>query len=607
MRTRAFLAAVFLTISAYGGEVCPVGGAGVIAGNPAGLYRQLSQSAEAVAPTAIATGRRRSSGTPSTVVITMPVVNYVDSGILAKLIEQRVQPTTLSTDSEFLRRVMLDLTGQIPDAATVQAFMADAVANKRGRKIDELIATDAFADRWTMWFGDLVQNVQVSNNVREYYFGRNVYYTWIRDSIRAAKPYDQMVRELVTGSGDSFAIGNANFIVRQLQRNGPAQDTYDNLAASSGEKFLGMPMLCTSCHSGARHLESVNSYLATRTRTDFWETAAFFSRVVARPEVADPANPNIRKFVVSDNLTGRYNLNTQDGNKSPREAAAGAPAYVMPAFVLTGEEPRVGESYRQAYGRILTSDRQFARNTVNLLWKEMFGLGMVEPVASFDLLKLDTQPTHPALLEAMTTDFIASGYSIRALLRTITNSTTYQLSSRYSAGDWNEAWVPVYARHYPRRLPSEMTLDAVAKATSVPVSIPVQGMTAVSRAMLLPDPTEGGRAGYSTFLNEFGRGDRDDVARTNDTSITQALEMMNDTVVTSRVKRATANSTVAKVLATTTDPAVVADQLYLATLSRLPTAEEKAFALASLRSGTLAQKTEDLQFALLNSLEFLFY
>ncbi len=607
MRTRAFLAAVFLTSAAYGGEVCPVGGAGVIAGNPGKLYRQLSASAEAVAPTAAVTGRRRAAGIPSTVMVSMPVVNYVDSQILAKLIEQRVQPAALSSDAEFLRRVMLDLTGQIPDAVTVQAFVADATSNKRSRKIDELISSVAFSDRWTMWFGDLVQNVQSSNNVREYYIGRNAYYTWIRDSFRTAKPYDQMVRELVTGSGDSFVVGNANFIVRQLQPNGPPQDTYDNLATSSGEKFLGMPLLCTSCHSGARHLESVNGYLATRTRTDFWKMAAFFSRVSARAEVADPANPNLRKYQVADNTTGRYNLNTQDGNKSPRVAATGELPYVTPAFLLTGEQPKANETYRQAYGRILTADRQFARNTVNLLWKEMFGLGIVEPVTAFDLALLATQPTHPALLEEMTSDFIAGGYSIRGLLRTIANSTTYQLSSRYTAGEWNEAWVPIYARHYPRRLPSEMALDAIASATSVPISIAVQGMSAVNRAMLLPDPLEGQRAGYGTFLNEFGRGDRDNVARTSDTSMTQALEMMNDTVVTSRVKRSTANSTVAKVLASTTDPAVVADQLYLATLSRLPSADEKALALAYLRSGTLAQKTEDLQFALLNSLEFLFY
>jgi hypothetical protein len=125
--------------------------------------------------------------------------------------------------------------------------------------------------------------------------------------------------------------------------------------------------------------------------------------------------------------------------------------------------------------------------------------------------------------------------------------------------------------------------------------------------MKLPDTLEGGRNNYGRFLDEFGRGDRDATARTNDTSIAQSLSLMNDpTVVVNRVHRNTANSTVAKVLASTTDPGSIADQLYLATLSRRPTAAERQQAIAYLNSGVLAQKTEDLQWVLLNSLEFLF-
>jgi hypothetical protein len=125
--------------------------------------------------------------------------------------------------------------------------------------------------------------------------------------------------------------------------------------------------------------------------------------------------------------------------------------------------------------------------------------------------------------------------------------------------------------------------------------------------MQLPDPYEGGRrTPTALFINSFGRGDRDDVGRTNDSTISQALGMMNDTVVTTRVKRATRGSTVERVLAATTDPGSIADQLYLATLSRRPTADERQAAIDFLRDGTLAERTEDLQFVLLNTLEFIF-
>jgi hypothetical protein len=125
--------------------------------------------------------------------------------------------------------------------------------------------------------------------------------------------------------------------------------------------------------------------------------------------------------------------------------------------------------------------------------------------------------------------------------------------------------------------------------------------------MQLPDTVEpSSRNQFGMFLNEFGRGDRDTDARTNDTSIVQALSLLNNAIVTTRVRNATAGSTVAKVLASTTDPAAITDQLFLATLSRHPMDAEKSTAVAYLRSGTLAQKAEDLQFVLINSLEFIF-
>jgi len=570
----------------------------------AALYHQLSVTTEAVAPTT----RHRASEPPKS--IFPATVNFIDTEVFNKMRQDGVAPTNIAGDEEFLRRVTLDLTGQIPDTATVQAFLADTGADKRARKIDQLLASDAFVDRWTMWFGDLVQNVQVSTNSREYYFGRNAYYTYIHDSIRNGKAYDQMVREIISGKGDSYANGPSNFWVRQMQPNGPIQDTYDNLAAQSGDKFLGMPLLCLSCHNGLGHLELVNTYLKSKARYDFWGEASFFSRTRAtRSAYVDPANPNANfyKYDVEDNVAnGTYQLNTTSGNKSPRVAVNGQ-STVSPAFILTGEAPRPGEPYRDALGRTLTADPQFARAAVNYLWKEMFGLAFVEPVNNFDLNKLDSQPTHPNLLTLLANEFTADHYDLRTILKTITMSSTYQLSTQYAPGNWNESWTPYFARHLAHRLTAEAMVDAIARATSVPITFTVNGLGTVMSAMKLPDTLEGGRNVYGRFLDEFGRGDRDATARSNDTSIAQALSLMNDQqVVVNRVHRATANSTVAKVLASTTDPGSITDQIFLATLSRRPTAAERQTAMVYLSSGVLAQKTEDLQWVLLNSLEFLF-
>ena len=534
-----------------------------------------------------------------------PFGNDVDAEIYARLAGAGIEPAALAGDEEFLRRIHVDLTGTIPTASEVDAFLADTAADKRTKKIDDLLRSDAFTDRWTMWFGDLVQNVQISSNSREYYLGRNAYHTWIRDSIANNKPYNAMVREVLEGEGNNFQSGVANYVVRQLQPNGPPQDTYDNLAAHSAEKFLGMPMLCISCHDGQGHLEMVNWYLRGKSREDFWKMAAFFAKTTARGErYTDPANPNanIIRFQVGTNNNAAYRLNTTDGNKSPRQPKTGQATTITPAFITTGETPRLGETYRAAYARMLTADRQFARNTVNLLWREMFGRGIVEPVNAFDLAKLDTQASHPALLEKLTDTFIVKNYDLRAMLRVMATSNAYQLTSRYDGPHPDESY---FARRQPRRLQAEVLVDAIGTATNQRYNFAVQGMPVLNRAMQLPDPLEARRAGAGVLMNTFGRGDRDDVARSNDSAISQALAMMNDRVVTDRVRR-TSTSTVGILTSTLTDRGQIVERLYLQTLSRRPTAQEKQIAVGYLNAGPLVERTEDLQYVLINSLEFLF-
>jgi hypothetical protein len=578
----------------------------------AALFHQLSVTAEAVAPS----GRRRAVEPPAGSAAVYPFsVNYIDNEIFGKMKTDGIRPAAISSDEEFLRRVTIDLTGQIPDAATVQAFVADKSADKRTKTIDALLASDAFVDRWTMWFGDLVQNVQVSSNSREFPQGRNAFYTYIHDSIKANKPYDQMVREILGANGDSFSAGQVNFWVRQIQPNGPIQDTYDNLAAESGSMFLGMPMQCLSCHNGLGHLEQVNVYLKSHARYEFWGNAAFFSRGRATRQV-DATNKNLFSWSLTDAANGSYALNTTSGNKTARVPPGPGQNNVSPAFLMTGETPRAGEPWRDAYARMLTAHPQFARATVNYLWKELFTLGIVEPANNIDPSRLDpnnlpagqtVQPNHPNLLTLLANDFTTNRYDIKALLRTMVLSNAYQLSAQYTAATWNESWTPYYARRIPHRLMSEEMLDAIAKATSVPVTYTISGGGTTTSAMKLPDTLEVRNNVYGRFLDEFGRGNRDDQARANDTSIAQALSLMNDaTVVVNRTHRSTANSTVAKTLAASTDPNVITDQLYLNTLSRYPTAAEKTQAVAYLKSGTLANKTEDLQWVLLNSREFLF-
>lgn len=575
-------------------------------------WQRLSRTSELVAPS----GRRRSVAQPPATIVSK---NFIDDEIFGKMKADGVRWTVPASDEEFLRRVYLDLTGQIPTATRARDFLADARSDKRERLVDELLASEEFVERWTLWFGDLVQNVVVSGNINVGPQGRNAFHKFIGDSLRARTPYDQLVRDVITGSGGQNTSGPANYWVRQIQTNGPIHDTWDNLSAHTGEKFLGLPLTCISCHNGIGHLEQVNTGLVPRTREDFWRNAAFFSHEYHRPQ-RDPVSNRVEWFIEPSAAAGPriprgYVLNTTQGNKTPRQPIAGGSSTVEPAFFLSGEKPGATETRRQAYARILTAHPQFARATANYLWKEIFGLGIVEPADSFDLLRQDPatlspgaalQPTHPKLITRLAEHFSGSGYDLRALLKTIVLSSTYQLSAIYTPGEWSETLTPYYPRHYPRRMLAESVADAVVRATGVPHQrLTVGGGAALQRAMQLPDPTEP-RGSFASFINAFGRGDRDSTERSREGSIVQALGMLNDTFVTSRIRNA-GGSTVQRTLQATRDPGAIADELYLATLSRRPTASERAEAVALLTGGDIVSRTEDLQFALLNRLEFLYY
>ena len=383
-----------------------------------------------------------------------------------------------------------------------------------------------------------------------------------------------------------------------------------------------MNLFCTSCHSGKGHTDQLNLWLTSVGRGDFWGMSAFWSRTTLKRSGATSAE---YYYTIADSASGNYALGTTTGNKTPRDGKvwAGGETSVTPRFVLGGEAPHAGEAYRAALARMVTANPQFARAAVNYLWREMFTVGIVEPPWDFDLLRQDAsqqlpagwtpQPTHPALLKMLADELAASGFDIRTTLRTLALSSSYQLSSFYPAG-WKEEYAPLFARHFVRRLRAEEVLDAVTKATSVPAVLNVLDYAVpVAWAGQLPDgyePRGTGGTVYRAFLDSYLRGNRDTVPRSSEGSISQALSQLNSTVVTSRVKASTAGSTVAQVVAAKATPEQAVDTLFVATLSRLPTPGERADALAILTAlpagKTFASACEDLQFALLNKLDFLF-
>jgi hypothetical protein len=552
---------------------------------------------------------------------TIPRKNFIDDAIFGRMAAAGIRSALLASDVEYLRRVTLDLTGRIPSGADVVTFMADTNPSKRDARVDALIGSPEFIDKWTMFLGDLFKNKTVSNNINRQIKGRDAFYLYLKDAVNTNKPYDQLARELITGSGDSFAQGEANWPLGNTIAMGPVQDTYDGQAVNLASMFLGINVVdCLLCHDGARHLDQVNLWGAQQKRQNMWGLSAYFARVRMQAQSVTVNAQNINKFIVSDTATGEYQLNTTSGNRVARQPINGVSVIPPnnPFKPATAGGLQSGDTRRQALARQVTGDIQFSRAIVNYIWEKFMVEAFVSPSNTFDLARLDPnnppaapwtlQPTNPQLMDQLAQWFQANHYDLRALMSLIAKSTAYQLSATY-AGHWDVSYVPFYARRYVRRLDAEEVHDGIAKATAIPGNYPLQGsdLLAVQWAMQLPDPSEPRTNGtVAAFLNAFGRGDRDTNPRRSDGSILQALDMLNSPVLLSRIHQNNQGSHLATLLSQTSDPQTVLWDLFLSTLSRPPTSQEITLFTPMFQQQGNRVAAENLQWLLLNKVDFLF-
>jgi hypothetical protein len=549
----------------------------------------------------------------------IPRKNFIDDAIFGRMATAGIQSAPLASDIEFLRRVTLDLTGRIPSGADVVRFVNDPNPAKRDLKVDSLIGSPEFVDKWTMFLGDLYKNNASNNNVNRTVNGRDTFYLYLKEAVSTNKPYDQLARELISASGDSFGEGEVNWAVGNTIAMGPVQDTYDGHAVNLASMFLGINVAdCLLCHDGARHLDQVNLWGAKLKRANMWGLSAYFARTRMQRQVVT-ATPQVAKYVVSEAATGEYQLNTTTGNRVARYPLNGvsivAPSYPFAMGTAAPDGIQPGETRREALARQVTGDIQFSRAIVNYVWEKFMVQAFVSPSNTFDLARLDPnnpppapwtlQPTNPELLQILAEWFQANHYDLRALMSLIAKSNAYQLSSTYP-GTWNISYVPYYARRYVRRLDAEELHDAIAKATGIPGNYTLQGsaLPPVQWAMQFPDTTEGGSV--AGFLNAFGRGDRDTMPRRSDGSILQSLDMLNSPVVLGRIHQNNQGSRVAILLSQTSDPQAILSDLFLNTLSRPPTDQEISLFTTVFQQSGNRTAAENLQWVLLNKVDFLF-
>jgi hypothetical protein len=494
----------------------------------------------------------------------LPEHNYIDQKIDAKLQRLKIQPSPIADDATFLRRVSLDLTGQLPTPDTVRAFLSDPAParQKRAKMIDKLIASTQYVDHWSVKWGDLLQ----SN--RKYLGDKGVYsfQEWIRDSIASNKPYDKMTRELLTARGSSYEEPAANYF-RVTRDPKPTME-------KTTQVFLGVRMVCAQCHDHPFERWTQNQY---------YQMSAFFSAVGLR------AGYEVGEEILFDQRADYEMKHPKDGR------------IVKPEFLLASAKPVPipnDSRRRDALATWLVSKENpfFAKAVANRVWSYFFGKGIIDPV---DDIRASNPPVNAALLESLTKDLTDHNFDLQHLMRTIVNSRAYQTS--IATNEWNGGDGDNFSHAIPRRLSAEQMMDAVTAAAGVRPNFPEVPQD--TNADQLPDP----HVGKDGFLDVFGRPQRESACeceRRADFSLPQALNLVNGRTISDAV--ADPKGRVAKLVLSGKGEAAIVEDLYLAALSRLPNKEESERAAKYLSGGPRAIRAQDLLWALLNSKGFLY-
>lgn len=568
----------------------------------------------------------------------IPRRNFIDEYIFGKMEQEGIQPAALSSDEEFIRRIYLDLTGRIPSPQEVREFLKDPDPETKGDRLAyRLLTSREYVDRVTLWLGDLLENSArgLNNNGGGLnYTGRTQYYHFIKDSVAENKPYDQLVTELITAAGNNYESGPANFVAREWAGGYNLQDMQDQLVDRVGSAFLGTQLLCINCHDGSRFASAnLNLWLQERRRPELWGMASFFSGVRFGRQRYD-GQQNEYYYNVEEVATQGYDTYVNGGQRPPRRGVV-PDRYVMPRYINTGEEdPDWLEEPRSKLAALVVADPLFAKATVNYVWASLMHRGIIDPPNAIDPARLDPknpppkpweiQPSHPELLDALANDFVESGYNLRWIFELIVRSNAYRLSARYD-GPWEDRFTPYFARRIVNRLSAEQLHDAIVMATGVAMDykIPQRNeerrnancpdvTVTVQWAHQLPDPIEPSCNGnpdtaVRNFLNVFERGNRFNTDRKIPPagSISQVLGLMNNNpVVISRITNP--GGLVSRLIAENVSNEELVDELFLATLSRLPNDSEKKAALAALAKDP-QRGAENLNLVLFNMIDFLFY
>ena len=514
---------------------------------------------------------------PDEVFARTPKRNVIDKRVIEQLRRLNLKPSKPSSDSEFIRRVYLDVVGMLPTPQETKAFLADTSETKRDDLIEKLLAQPEFVDYWAYRLSDLF--LISSKKLRP--LALKAYYDWLRGEIEKITPWDQLVRQVVAAKGDTLKNGAANFYSIH-------QDP-ETMAENVSQAFMSLSINCAKCH---------NHPLEKWTNDQYYSFANLFARVRAKGWGGDArSGDGARTLFIADR-----------GDLIQPRTGKPQPAAPLDGQAIASDST---EDRREALADWLTSPENpyFTRSIANRVWANFFGRGIVEPV---DDLRISNPASNEPLLQAISEHLAKNDYDLKSLMRLILRSETYRRSS--TPLPENEGDQKYYSRYYPRRLMAEVLQDAITSVTRVSPKYnritlsdgSTEGTSLYregTRALQLSDS-----AVTSYFLKTFGRNEREitcECERSNKPSMVQVLHLSNGDTLNNnlRSKQSRVNTMI------TQSNGDIIDEAYLLCLSRRPSDSERKrlqniFEVApeTERRGVV----EDLFWALMTSREFLF-
>ena len=495
-----------------------------------------------------------------------PTHTFIDEMILSKLQGLNLPPSPLCDDGTFLRRAYLDTLGVLPTTQETRNFLNNPAPDKRETAIDTLFARPEFVDYWSYKWSDLL----LVSGKRLRPKAVQAYYKWIRGQVAENTPWDQLVYDVVTASGNSFENGAANFYA--------LHQSPDEMAETVAQAFMSLSINCAKCH---------NHPLEKWTNDQYYGMANLFSRVRGKGWGVSGDNAFEGQRVIFSDVRGEL-IQPSTGTPQPPRPLDAEP---LP-FDATAD--------RRIYAaEWLTSAENpyFTRAISNRIWANFFGVGLVEKV---DDMRVTNPASNEPLLQAVADYLVANDFDLRILMREILRSASYQRAS--TPRPENQPDTRFYSRYYARRLKAEVLLDAISQVTDVPSEF--AGHPKGTRSLQLPDASID-----SYFLAAFGRPERIitcECERSDEPSMTQVFHIYNGSTLNTKLEAT--EGVIQKLLDSGASDDAIIEDAYLAALSRYPSDAERQRLASELASSQDDRRfaIEDLYWSILSSREFLF-